>query len=329
MITNEPLQPHLDPSPQIQNTAERFIWAMWLLAIFLVSVSGNMIILLASIKYNAFKLHTVIVTIIQHIAVCDLILSFVSILTQSVSLMADGWIFGTILCYVKVYCNFGVSTASRLLICGMTVSKLLMIKYPIQSKTWSAKNAHVTCAGLWVLSCCVPAVFLIVDKNDIRISDSQYTCDYRSSSTIWKMLRPIVTGIFVVIPTIIVVTTSIFLVKHLLYARKVSTQIRGKLRWQGIVTVLLTATVYCLCFLPKAIHMTIKFYVENEAYQVKSPRVTETLMYNNVVANFFVYSLSLPSFRQFLKSKMTRTRVVVSTPPTNTSMKSGNTQDSI
>ena len=306
MPSNQSLQPLSSFAAQRRapNDAERYILALWLMLIFVVSLFGDSVILAASIKYNAFKLHKVLVTFIQHIAVCDLLLSFVSILTQSVSLMANGWVFGSFVCYVKVYFHFGVSSASRLLVCGMAVSKLLMSRYPDRTRSWSNRHAHITCAGLWALSCCVPAVFLIVDKDDIRICEIQLTCNYNVSSAVWIVSRPIITGVFVAIPTIIVVITSIFLVKHLLYARKVANRTRGRVRWQGIATVLLTAAVYCVSFIPKAIHMSIRMYVKNEWYHVIVPRVTETLTYFNVFSNFFVYSLTVPSFRLFLKTRM-------------------------
>ena len=138
----------------------------------------------------------------------------------------------------------------------------------------------------------------------VLLSESQYTCGYKSSSSVWILLRPFITGVFVVLPTVIVVTTSVQLVKHLMYARRVAHRARGNLRWQGIATVVLTATVYCFSFFPKGVHMIIRPYVQSNSYQVIASRVTETLMYFNVAANFFVYSLTVPSFRLFLKTRI-------------------------
>ena len=288
----------------MENDAERVTWAVWLMLMFSVSFLGDTTILIASIKYRAFKLNKVIVIFIEHIAVCDLFMSIFSILAQSISLLAEGWIFGQHFCEIEVYINFHNVTASRLLVCGMTVSKLWMLKYPLRAKFLRRQQAHVTCLTLWVLAGCVPAVFLIVDKDDVAISNNQYTCSFQSSSHIWKKLRPVVTSLFVAVPLTIVIASSFLLIKHLLHARRMAHKIRSKLPWQGIVTVVLTAVIYCISFFPKAIHETIRPYVEDPVYQEKAPRIVETATYLNVVANFFVYSLTVSSFRNFLKMKM-------------------------
>ncbi|KAL5264798.1 hypothetical protein ACHWQZ_G005758 [Mnemiopsis leidyi] len=288
----------------MENDAERIIWAVWLMLMSLVSFFGDTTILIASIKYRAFKLNKVIVIFIEHIAVCDLFMSFFSILTQSISLLAKGWIFGALFCEIEVYINFHNVTASRLLVCGMTVCKLWMLKCPLRAKFLTRKHAHTACLTLWVLAGCVPGVFLIVDKDDIAISKNQYTCSFQSSSQIWKKLRPVVTSLFVAVPLTIVIVSSLLLVKHLLHAGRMARRIRSKVPRQGIVTVVLTSVIYCISFFPKAVHETIRPYVNNAVYKETAPRVVETATYLNVVANFFLYSLTVSSFRNFLKTKM-------------------------
>ena len=288
----------------IQNDAERVTWAVWLFLMFVVSLFGDTTILIASIKYRAFKLNPVIVVFIEHIAVCDLLISFVSILTQSVSLMADGWVFGRHLCYAKVYLYFHENNASLLLLCGMTLSKLLMLKYPLKAQFWKRKHAQFLCTGIWILAATVPVAFLIIDKDDISFNRIKYSCSYMISSPIWKLLTPIFSGLLTVIPITMVIITSILLVKHLLHARKVAQRTNSKVPWQGIVTVVLTATVYCISFFPKGLHVIVVKYEMSTSYQYTAPKVVDTLMYFNVVANFLVYSFTVTSFRKFLKKKM-------------------------
>ena len=286
---------------------------------FLVSLFGDSIILVASIKYKAFKLHKVIVIFIQHIAACDLLLSFVSILTQYVSLLANRWLFGSLICYVKVYLGFLCNTASVFLICGMTVSKVLTLKFPLKADSWSEKG-HVICSGIWILSCCVPGTFLIVDKDDVGFLKSRYTCIYHATSSAWKWLRPILSFLFAGAPIITVVATSLVLLKHLLYARQVSSRSSGNVRWQGIATVVLTAAVYCISFIPRAVSMMTRGREINGWSEIYASRVGETFMYFSVAANFFVYSLTVPSFQKFLK---TRLQLMTSRVVTSDIMNSG------
>ena len=57
----------------IKSEAGRHALAGWLVFVVLSSLLGDSLILLASVKYRAINLHNIIVTFIQHIAVCDLL----------------------------------------------------------------------------------------------------------------------------------------------------------------------------------------------------------------------------------------------------------------
>ena len=114
----------------IESDAMRYTWAGYFLLITASSLIGDSIILIASIKYKAFKLHRVIIVIIQHIAVCDLMVSVTDVLPKLVSVVSGEWVFGSPLCYLTSYARYYFTMASMLLICTMTTSKLLLLKYP-------------------------------------------------------------------------------------------------------------------------------------------------------------------------------------------------------
>ena len=52
----------------IKDEAERYTYAGWLTFTVISSLLGDTIILIASIKYKAFKLNKIVVVFIQHIA---------------------------------------------------------------------------------------------------------------------------------------------------------------------------------------------------------------------------------------------------------------------
>lgn len=116
---------------EIQNETERHIWATWLILISLCSFLGDTTILTASIKYKVFKFHKLVVTVIHHIAVCDLIISVLQI-PNITSLLCNEWVLGCTVCYLKVYLGYVTYKAGTLLICTMVLGKLLTIKYPLR-----------------------------------------------------------------------------------------------------------------------------------------------------------------------------------------------------
>ena len=285
----------------IKNDGERFTWGVLLALIFLASLFGDTTILVASIKYKAFRLHRIIVAFIQHIAICDLIISIATIFTQSVSLMANRWVFGSIMCYVKVYSAYYCNSANVLLICGMTVGKLLMLQFPLRARSWTRRQVHGICTGLCTMSLCGPVMFLIIDKDDVKIFGIDYTCGYGFSSDSWRYLKPITFVLFAVIPITMLIAASILIIVK---AKTVVNRTQESIRWQGITTVILTAAVYFFSFLPLAVHLVIKSDVKDEAYKAFAPRIVETLNYVNVGANFFIYSLTVNSFRLFLAARI-------------------------
>ena len=272
--------------------------------IFLSTLIGDTIILVASIKYGAFKLHDGIVVFIQHIAVCDLIMAFTCMFPQIVSIAANCWILGTALCYINVYGPRLGFPVSLFLICAMTITKLFLLRNPLKARHLSKKHAHMMCAGIWVLACYYPITLLLVDKDDIYFDYRIYTCVYAYSSDEkkWKLLKPLVLGLLSIIPTIIVVVISILLVRYLLEARKVSGRCQGSVRWRGIATVLLTASVFIISSAPLTVYNLIESYMGKTS--VHFYRVAYSFMYFAVSANFFIYCFTVPSFRIFLKARI-------------------------
>ena len=131
----------------IHNTGERYTWVV-LYTIFIIvsSLIGDSVILVASIKYNAFKLHKAIVAIMQHLAVCDIITSL-SLTHFLISMIAEWNILGSFLCYAKAYITYYSFPTSYYLTAALTTTKALMLKFPFQASDWTKMRAHLVCGG--------------------------------------------------------------------------------------------------------------------------------------------------------------------------------------
>ena len=280
----------------------RYTWAGFLLFVILSSLIGDTTILVATNKYKAIKLHRVIVTIIQHIAVCDLLVVTLDVLPKFASIIANQWAFGHVVCYVVPYASYYVNVASTILICIMTTFKLLLIKHPLRFRTTSSKTAHMFCAVGWGLAMMLPVTEL-VDWRDIYFSYVFYTCRYGFSSNIWKYLLPLL-ALIGFLPICLVVATSVNL---LLVASQVARRERKSLKWQGITTTVLTASVFCASWLPWLVALAL-----NEGIRVKEygtvrdvnlvfPKIARSFVYLNTMSNFYIYCLTLTSFRNFVR----------------------------
>ena len=297
---------------EIKTDSERYAWSGWCLFVILTSFIGDTTILLASIKYKAFQLQEVLVTFIKHIAVTDLLVAATYVIPTFVSLIANRWIFGETMCHFQPYPVWSGTMASMLFICGMVFSKLLFLKYPLKARTWFSQYANKLCGGIWGISMYYPLCFLVLDQDDASFDRRVYFCNPNFSSKVWKFLLPINFSIFCLLP---ILTTIIATIMLLVEAKKIVSKGRnergGYLRWQGIMTSIMTSSVYIMSYLPITVYFTAAPFVSHTSpgwavFHIQFHRVAVSLTHTNIMANFFIYSLTVTSFRNFVRQRMQR-----------------------
>ena len=289
----------------MMSDAERFSWVAWLVFVFLSSFGGSITILVASVKYRAFRLNQVIVTIIEHIAVCDILIALIGVLTQIVTMVTKRWLFGTAACYIKAYTGHYINVVSIFFITTMTAIKFILVKFPLKTRSWSRKQGHVICATVWIFCLILPVSFVLIDREDVIYNQKIYTCSYTLSSKKWKFLNHLFLAIFSVIPMVTTVIITVFLFKHLLNARKVAKRSGSKLRWQGLVTVVLTAGIFCMSYLPHSVLLPVRPFLKNKPVVLyKVVCAASAVLRLNVMSNAFVYCFTVKSFRAFLSGRV-------------------------
>ena len=286
----------------MKNDAERFLWAGWLLFVFVSSLLGDSLILIASIKYKAFNLHKMIVTFIQHIAINDLLSAVGSIIPSILSTIYETGSPYRFIDYARLFILYYTTVSNSVFISALTLGKLLLLKYPLKLSSLSKKHAHKICAGIWVFCLYVPVLHLGIDKDDIIFDYRLYGITYRYTSSIWKIVMPLSTIVTLIAPGVIVVVSTVLILRE---ARKVVRRTQESLRWQGITTVVLTATVYTIAFLPTTIYFFAEPFVEKDPnmpgiFYLEFYRVAVGILQFNIISNFFIYSLTVVGFRKFL-----------------------------
>ena len=296
----------LDIKFGIQNNLERNSWASYFLFGVLSSLIGDTLVLVASSQKCAFKINIILVIIIQHIAISDVINTITFLLPKTISLLAKSWVLGPALCYASVYSFYVAVPAGMWFIATLTVAKFLILKYPFRVASWSTKKVHQICSIIWTSSLLYPILFLAVDKDDIHFSYRVYNCDYKYTSDSWSKIKPITVFIFGAVPNTAIVATALPTMKYLLDARKHAIKAQGRVSWQGALTVALTASVYCISTFPFIIYNFAKSFVKENPpglFHLHFYRICNFLFMINVVANFYIYIVTIKSFREFILSK--------------------------
>ena len=245
----------------IHSSTERYSWAAYHLFLLLSSLIGDPLILYASFQFrrDAFKLNEFIVSITQHIAVTDLLLSFSAVFPAAISLLTNGWVLGQAMCYASVYITYLAYPAGIMFLAVMSTSKYLLLRFPLRASRCTKRRGHQVCLFIWVLSfLTAPLPMLVLERGDVQFDYRIYDCDYLFISESWKTILPICTTTVQFLPSCIIFGTTIPTLKYLVDAGKSARRVQGSIPWQGAMTVALTASIFCISTLPIAVCFIVR-----------------------------------------------------------------------
>ena len=286
----------------IQSKTERHLLIGYTSLISISSLIGDTLILVGSSRYNAIKLHKIMVVFIQHIAVADLAFSLFKALPGAVSLAANDWILGRFLCFAAYYATYISALAMCLHISALALAKLLIVRDPLRAINFSSKTGHMIACGIWVYSAIFPIAATIKEKFDIYFSYLDYNCESYGE---WKPLENLIyssaVGFSILASDVVTLVSSVMLI-HL--AKKATERGLGELQWRGIATVLLTVAVHIVSTLPLAVYFVGSAITSSTLFQVEFHRYALYIALFDTMANFYIYTLTLRSFREFLKSRI-------------------------
>ena len=286
---------------RIHNEGERYVLVVYLLVVVLSSLIGDSLILLASLRHGAIKLNKFLVAVMQHIAVGDILRSATCFIPVIVSLIADEWVLGETTASINLFVDSITFNIGNFLICVLTTGKLLILQFPERTKGWEEREAHIVCTICWLGSLCILLLGRWQYYNGLSFNYEIYKITYYDTSDPTATL--VYLTIALIIPTAMVFSATIGTLCYLIKAIKAARTVGGRLRWQGMVTVISTAIVYCFSVGPY-LGASVALWENLEQAHMNVSRTGSFMMALNVMSNFFIYSLTIPSFRQFVMSKV-------------------------
>ena len=298
---------------RLLSSGERSFWAIYMLFIALSSIFGDTLILLASRDRDSFRLNKFLVTIMQHIAVCDISVSITHILPNSISLIADSWVLGDALCYITAYLGYIFFPASNLLICALTTGKFLLLRKPARARNWSKKQAHVICSVVWITNLIQPIAMFALGKDGVSFDYRTYLCEYCWNAYTSEWAFDLFSLTSLVSLDAVIITTTAPTLTYLVKARKCAKRTKKSAPWQGALAVSLTAIVFCLSTVPIGVFFFCRLISVQDYHGVN-------LLYRygcfftkaNISSNFFIYALTITSFRRYLIDKIRQIPMIAS-----------------
>ena len=286
----------------MQSDLGRCFLATYNLFVLLASLLGDSLIIIATTRYNAIKLNKVHVAVMQHLAVADLLTSIFYVFPVIVAELTNRWVLGEFMCHLHSLARIWLYSAVLGLTCTLTTTKLLTVKFPFRCRIWSARGAHCVCLFIWVAAF-VSLISLLDSYNNeyfLFFSYAKYSCFLKVKHDripSWcNHLTIIVWSIHTVLIATVILTSLLLVVE----AKRAASRNNRSVRWEGILTVILTGAVVVVSFVPIAVFwLTPKIY-----YSASITRSAGILFNLNVMANFFIYAMTVQSFREFLKEKI-------------------------
>ena len=276
----------------------RYLLVAYFVFVFFSSLFGDSIVLAASIQPNGIRLNKFIVTIMQHIAVSDLISCFSFVLPNAASLIANRWVLDGHLMDIQRYVDEVIFGANTILIALLSTSKLLMLRYPAHTPRWTIKRAHIMCALIWVFGNISPATF--------RVLVMTVGFEVIMQGTPWiNYIAYFLNGITLFLPVIIMIITTGLILCYLGKARRVAARSGGRMRLRGVATVVITATIYVISVTPIS-WISIYLIIDKTADLSLLWGFATPFTALNIMSNIYVYYLTIPSLREFIRVKILR-----------------------
>ena len=290
----------------IQNDTLRYAYIAYLLFVMLSSLIGDSLVLVGTLKYQAMKIHSFLVVIIQHIALVDILTCITYVLPQiTYYMLSNRWVLGHLFCQANSVASFYLPSVNQLLICCMAFMKVLMVKFPDTRlvRNLTTKKGHILCFVLWMFSLLTPALsYIIENQAEVYLNNRNGVCELYLTSEIWMVILPISEIIFFVVPYLVMVVSTVLLGQQLLISRRLSRRIGSRQSWRGILVVCITATIFIVATLPYYVYLSVAADYEDMAgfFHNEFLRIAEACYSLNLACNFYIYSLTVPSFRKFV-----------------------------
>ena len=294
----------------------RSLWITFFFIGTVMGLLGNTVILIAA-KRKAILLDSITTTLIQHVAVSDVLNTLIVIVPEFVTVLTDHWLFGREFCYLRAVSQVSLQTHSMLLVCALNCSKLAFILFPLRSDSWRARYGHIISFVMFIVSGLpLPISIILVNKGYVKpmFNFQSITCEFmviglpnRLTSAYAAINFTLLIGC-----TAVVIGTTIWLTG---IAIKMSRARGNQVKRRGVVTVICIAILYCISFLPiTAVYVVFLmdqkgFTFSEEFYQFLLTRgrtLAVHVIYLNNTANVIIYFVSIKSFRDFLKARWRR-----------------------
>ena len=287
-----------------------FEWILivtWSTIIFIVSTIGNIVVLLATVKYNAIKLDDISVVLITNIAIADLGVALY-IASTLPGIITKHNLYSDLFCIFSKTWFYTCMLTDVVLLAALSISKLMWILKPLQSLSRSKKNGQIIASLIWLLMICLTAGSTIYRETTKDTRTEFYSAVYRCSRQSYdkksNIIFNVIVMVFSAVPQLVITVATVWL---LCLVNKV-----GTLHKQGLIAILLVCALFFVSHAPYGfIYQILKRFIDGSSNSWFGVfyRWSFYIVYLNYAANPFIYFASISSFNKFVKQRFHKSEV--------------------
>jgi hypothetical protein len=126
----------------------------WSVLTAVVSLAGNSLILLGTIKHNAIRLDKLSLVLIKNLAVSDLSNALFVVIPGIVTLHTGRALLrdNLLICTALSYLQFIVPIFNSLSVCALSLNKLLILLNPLKTLNGGGRAGWCVAVGAWICS---------------------------------------------------------------------------------------------------------------------------------------------------------------------------------
>ena len=246
----------------------RYLEASWYILVVLLSLLGNIFVLVASVRDRAVRLDRISIVFIENLAVADIGLCVFWVLPNAVLILKYGdpsESMCSLLYQILAYTPGSVCSGINcwLLPC-LNFCKLLSLRYPLRIRSYRYRDGYKIAIVLWITEAFILTVSAFFQS---QMSIVVHVC------------------LSLLLLLVVLLTVALLLTVH---------KVRGLSR-QGVFSIILVSVIYSVCYIP----VLLVLFLADQSWDALL-RISSCVYFICCFSNPIVYYLTLKSFKEYV-----------------------------
>ena len=284
-----------------QPDIEKLILTVYTITALVIGIIGNTAVIIATLKYETFKLDKMTLIFVCNLAVADLFYITTSVLPRAVYMVVGKWVLGKYYCFYNQMFYVLPVVAKMQFVLAIAVHRYVRCCHPILADKITARQATIFCIFVWIYSTpstITSIVYYLLSDLEKPLRYINFCVNYTTKKQSESAMFYIRFSVQIVLPFISIIFFNMRLLKFSLSeAAKL-----GKHNLRAIRTIGLISVVFILTWIPNHVVVCLMLLGQN----IKGnhlARIRISFFFVGSFCNPIIYTVVNKSFKDFILDK--------------------------